>query len=113
MNSQRIQKGQNISRKLIGEYLSQFHQELSTEFGIITVTQVIISTELSYMDVYVSSLKNEEYLTKSLAEVASDIQRILAKKIDFLKVPKLRFRYDESGKNSFEIYSKIQTLEHE
>ena len=63
------------------------------------------------MDVSVSSLKNEKKLTKALSEYAPEIQRILGKKIDFMRVPKVRFRYDETGKNSFNIYTQIKNLD--
>lgn len=63
------------------------------------------------MDVFVSSLKNEALLCKRLAEYAHQIQRMLGQKIEFIKVPKVRFRYDETGKDSFEIYQAIQSLD--
>jgi len=111
MKQDRIEKWQSIARKIIGEHISQFHGELIEDFWIITVISTKISSDLSYMDAYVSCLKNEDTLTKSLAEIAPNIQRVLAKKIDFLRVPKLRFRYDDGGKNSFDIYNQIQSLQ--
>jgi ribosome-binding factor A len=63
------------------------------------------------MDVFVSGLKNTENLTKELSEHAHPLHRSLWKKIDFVKVPKLRFRYDESGKDSSHIYTTIKNLD--
>lgn len=63
------------------------------------------------MDIHVSSLKNEDILCKKLAEFAPHMQGFLGKKIDFIKVPKIRFRYDETGKDSFKIYQTIQDLD--
>jgi len=111
MKQDRLKRAQSISKKIISEYFSENLQDVAYEYGIITVTDVIITSELSYMDVYVSALKNEDTLAKSLAEYANNLQRVLAKKIDFVKVPKIRFRYDDSGKNSHDIYSQIQKLE--
>ncbi len=111
MKQERVKKAESISKKLISEYLIQELQELSHDFGIITVLSVKISQDLSYLDIYVSSLKNSETLTKTLAENAHHIQHMLGKKIDFIKVPKVRFRYDNSGKSSFNIYRTIQNLD--
>lgn len=110
MKAERIQKAQSISKKLLSEYILQDLQELSVDFWIITITQVIISNDLSYMDIYVSSLKNMENLTKSLWEIAPNMQKILGKKIDFIKVPRIRFRYDESWIQSFQVYKTIKEL---
>ena len=111
MKHERIQKAESISQKLIWEFLIQELQELTWDFWIITITSVKLSSELSYLDVYVSSLKNHEVLCKKLAEYAHQIQRELGRKIDFIKVPKIRFRYDETGETSFHIYQKIQELD--
>lgn len=111
MKQDRLQKAQSICKKLISEYLCEHLREESIHHGIITVTEVKISSELSYLDVYVSSLKNEDSLTKSLSIYAEDIQRLLAKKINFIKVPKIRFRYDGTGKDSFQVYQTINSLD--
>ena len=110
MKIERLKKVESISKRLISEYLIQDFQELSVDFGIITVLWVKISQDLSYLDVYVSSLKNEDLLAKSLADSAHQIQRLLWKKIDFIRVPKVRFRYDDTGESSFQIYQTIQEL---
>lgn len=111
MKQDRLQKAQSICKKLVSEYLHEHLMEESINHGIITVTDVKMSSELSYLDVYVSSLKNEETLTKSLSSYAEEIQRLLAKKINFMKIPKIRFRYDETGKDSFEVYQTIKSLD--
>lgn len=111
MKQDRINRWQSISKKILSEYLVSDLKELTTDFGIITITEVTISSDLSYMDIYVSSLLNSENLTKELSEHAGEMQHILGKKIDFLKVPKIRFRYDNSGKDSFDIYTTIKNLD--
>lgn len=111
MKQDRLNRAQSISKKLIGEYFIQDLQELSWDFWIITVLEAKISQDLSYLDVYVSSLQNCELLTKTLAEHAHKIQHMLGRKIDFIKVPKVRFRYDETWESSFDIYQTIQNLD--
>ena len=111
MKQERINRAQSISKKILSEYIINELKELTIDFGIITITKVEISNDLSYIDIYVSSLKNQDTLTKALAENSHGMQRILWKNIDFLKVPRVRFKYDKSGEDSFEIYTTIQNLD--
>ena len=110
MKQERLDRAQSISKKIISEYIITELQELSAEHGIITITEVKISNDLGYMDIFVSSLRSPETLTKALSEYAHPIHRSLGKKIEFVKVPKLRFRYDESGKDTSHIYAAIKDL---
>lgn len=111
MKHERLARAQSISKKLISEYIASNLQELTSEHWIITITEVHISSDLGYMDVFASCLMKTEDLTKSLSEYAHPLHRILWKKIEFVKVPKIRFRYDESGKDSSKIYSVIRSLD--
>jgi ribosome-binding factor A len=77
MKRERLIRAQSISKKIISEYIITELQELASEFGIVTVTEVIISNDLGYMDVFVSGLKNTENLTKELSEHAHPLHRSL------------------------------------
>ncbi len=111
MKQDRLLRAESISKKIVSEYIIMEFPELWSEHGIITVVDVKISSDLGYMDVFVSALNNIDTLTKSLSEHAHNLHRSLWKKIDFIKVPKIRFRYDDSGKDSFEIYNTIKSLD--
>lgn len=111
MKAERIKKAQGISHKIVSEFLVSHVNQEDKDFWIITVTDTKISSDLSYIDIYVSSLRNSELLTKFLSDYAHDIHHLLAKKIDFLKVPRVRFRYDTSGENFSQVYSIIQEIE--
>lgn len=110
MKEERRKKAESISKKIIREHLVETLKELSQEFGIVSITDVKISNDLSYMDVFASSIKNQKSLTKSLAPHAITLQRILWKKIDFIKVPKIRFRSDESLELSSRIHNTIKEI---
>lgn len=78
MKQDRLLRAQSISRKIISEYFAENMQaEILQLHGIITVTDVLISKELSYLDIYVSALKNEDMLTKALSEYGPEIHRVL------------------------------------
>lgn len=110
MKQDRLVKAQSISQKIISEYLTTDMKDLIQVYWIVTITQVEISGDLSYMDVYVSCMMNTENLAKALSEYAHILQRKLWKNMAFIKVPKIRFRYDESWKHSSNIYSAIKNL---
>ncbi|MDR2640405.1 MAG: ribosome-binding factor A [Candidatus Peribacteria bacterium] len=59
-----------------------------------TITNVVISSDLSYLDVWVSALKNEDTLAKTLAKHNNEIQSKYNKIIKIKKLPRIRYRYD-------------------
>ncbi len=111
MKQERRSKAESISQKLISEFIINELQELTVSHGIITVTKVEISNDSSYIDIHVSCLLNHDELTKSLSDHAHPIHRMLGKKIAFIKVPKIRFRYDSSWENASHIYDTIKQLD--
>lgn len=110
MKHERLIRAESISKRIISEFIITELRELVSEHWIITIIEVKISSDLWYMDVFVSCLQDTQNLTKSLSEYAHPIHRTLWKKIDFVKVPKLRFRYDDSGKESSRIHTVIKDL---
>lgn len=110
MKEDRKKRAESISKKIIQEYLIDSLKELSSQHGIISISEILISKDLSYMDVFVSSLLDTDTLTKSLSPFAHELQRTLWKKIDFIKVPKIRFRLDESLELSSRIHTTIKDI---
>jgi ribosome-binding factor A len=96
--------------KIASDYIIEELKEESQDFGIITITESKISPDFSYVDFYVSSITQSELLTKFLAVHAQEIENRMCRKMSIRKVPKVRFRYDESGKTAFEIYQEIKKL---
>jgi len=56
---------------------------------------VKVSSDISYLDIFVSSFKNGDILPKTLATHNREIQQKLNKSIPIRKLPRIRFRYDE------------------
>ena len=110
MKLERRKHAETISKKLISEYFITNHWDLNDLYGLITVTGVEISADSSYIDIYVSAIQNQSDLTKTLAKHSHEIHRLLAKKIDFMKVPRVRFRYDESWETLGKISHIISNL---
>jgi len=96
MNDQRLKKLENIASRLVSKFIFEELEDTEKQFWIITITWVKISTDLSYLDIYVSSFKNADILPKTLAKHNYIIQKKLNKAIDIRRLPKIRFRYDSS-----------------
>ena len=87
---------------------SQFQKEISNiiqfqfdkeKIGFVTVSDVIVSADLSYADVYVSIFlkgykqkESFEYLEKEKGLIRSE----LAHRIDIRKIPEIRLHLDDS-----------------
>jgi len=97
MNEQRLKKLENIASRLVSKFIFEELQDSEKIFWIITVTWVKISSDLSYLDIYISCFKNSDLLPKTLAKHNYTIQKKINKAIDIRKLPKIRFRYDSKG----------------
>jgi len=110
MNKQRLEKLESLSKKIISEFFLEELREIEEEFSLINISKIKISSDLSYLDIFVSSFKNWEILCKTLASYAPEINRKLVKNLDIRKIPRVRFKYDESWEISSEILNTINNL---
>lgn len=110
MNKDRLKKLESVALALVSEFLLEEIREIEEDFGLINVLWVKISSDISYLDIYISSFKQTELLTKTLAEYAPIITRKLHKKLTLRKLPKIRFRYDEGWEVSQWIIKAINNL---
>ena len=108
MNGEKLKKLESISQKIVSEFFIEELREL--DFWLISIAWVQISSDLSYLDIFVSSFNNKKTLTKTLAKYAPEMNRKLHKKLSIRKMPKIRFRYDESWEISSEILWTINNL---
>ncbi len=111
MNQDRLKKLENVAQSLISSYILEEMQEEQSNFGLINVSSVKLSTDMSYLDVFVSAFKNQEDLTKALAKHNRDIQQKFHKAMTLRKIPRIRYRYDDSGEISQTIYNTINRLD--
>lgn len=112
MNKDRLKKLEWVALELVSNFLFEHIQNIEQDFWLINITWIKISSDVSYLDVYVSSFKNSDILCKTLAEYAHDIQRKLNKSLSLRKNPRIRFRYDESWKIAWEVSETIKNLDY-
>ena len=110
MNKERIKKLESVTKQIVTTLIFQELEDSEKNFWIITILWVRISSDLSYLDIYVSSLKNWEILAKTLATHNHDIQSKLNKTLSIRKLPRIRFRYDNSWKKWQEVCDIINKV---
>jgi ribosome-binding factor A len=94
MDKIRLKKLESVSKELISKLIFEELSDNENNFGIITITDIVISTDLSYLDVWISAFKNQDILAKTLAKHNNKIQSKYNKAMKIRKLPKIRYRYD-------------------
>jgi ribosome-binding factor A len=95
MNKDRIKKLESMSREIISTLIFEELEDTENDFCLITITDIVISPDLSYLDVWVSALKNESILAKTLAKHNYEIQSKYNRAMNIRKLPRIRYRYDD------------------
>jgi len=103
--------GHSIQEK-IGSLILEGRIKDTRVNSFLSITQVSVSKDLSYADVYVSDIrgKNTERGTEGLKSAAGFIQSQLGATMRIRKVPHLRFHMDTSIGDSFDLIKKIEKL---
>jgi ribosome-binding factor A len=103
--------GQSIQEKISSLILEGRIKDTRVN-SFLSITQVNVSKDLSYADVYVSDIcgKNIEKGTEGLQSAAGFIQSQLGSAMRIRKIPHLRFHPDTSIGDSFDLIKKIEKL---
>ena len=81
--------------------------------GLISVTEVKVSKDIAYADVFISSIQSEKKMQKivdGLNHAAGFIQRKLGDTLHMRATPKLRFKPDTSIEHGFQLTQKLNEL---
>lgn len=111
MKSDRLNKMNALLKEIVGNCILEETLEIQNDFGLITVNSVSLASDMSYLDVFVSSLKNGELLCKKLAESAQVVKEAINKKITLRKTPIIRFRYNNEMEFSTNLIHTINSLD--
>lgn len=111
MNQDRLKKMNSILKEIVGKCLIEQTLEIQSEFWFITVNDVELASDMSYLDIFVSSLKNSDKLCKTLASYAQTIKEAINKDITLRKTPIVRFRYRNEMEFSTHLIAKINSLD--
>jgi len=103
--------GQSI-QEIISSLILEGRIKDSRVSSFLSITNVNVSKDLSYADVYVSDVRgrNIEKGTEGLQSAAGFIQSQLGSMMRVRKIPRLRFHPDSSIGESFDLIKKINEL---
>ena len=108
---------ERIGEQIRAELARLLHEETTDpRIGLVTLTQVDVSPDLSNARVYWSSVKSENSDDLSNSEVglesaAGFLRHRLAQVLHLKKVPELRFRFDSSLAQGDETLSLLREIE--
>jgi ribosome-binding factor A len=94
--SVRVNKIENFIKEEMS--LIFFHKIQDRGFGLVTITNVIVSPDLRHAKIYVSIYDKEKrpLLLEKINEIKSFLRSELAKKVHFKFVPELHFFIDDT-----------------
>lgn len=81
-------------RTAVGPFLIEIPPNVAT---MATITNLIISADLSYADIYISAIDGVEAAVKLLVKRKGEIAKTLSKQLITHRTPQLRFHVDEKG----------------
>lgn len=90
-------------RKIIAPIL----RECPAECGIVTITEVDLSPDLSYATIYVSALRKPDTALEFLESRQRELQKQMGK-LQTHKTPKVRFRIDTTAEQGSRMEKLLQ-----
>ncbi len=113
MNQDKINKLQARLKEIVTFNLHIATQDIQKDFWLITVNKAVLSVDWRYLDIFVSSIKNQDKLTKTLAIYAQDLKREINNKLMMRITPIVRFRYDDEMERTTNMLVKLNNLSDE
>jgi ribosome-binding factor A len=111
MKQERQNKMDSKIQEILSQKIFELTMEIQQDYGLITVNSTRLAPDMSYIDVFVSSIKNQEILCKTLATYAQELKESLKNKIVLRKMPIIRFRYDKSMETENKMLAQINALD--
>lgn len=111
MNQDKLKKMNSLLKEIVANSLLEETLEIQSDFWLITINEVRLAPDMSYLDIFVSSIKNQDKLCKTLANFAQITKEAINKKITLRKTPIVRFRYKSEMEFATDLIQKINSLE--
>jgi ribosome-binding factor A len=81
----------SVIREIVGPAI----RECPPECGIVAITRIEVSDDLSYATAYISALQHAQAAVEYLTDKRGELQKRIGKAISVRRVPQLRFRLDK------------------
>ncbi|HAK47570.1 MAG TPA: 30S ribosome-binding factor RbfA [Spirochaeta sp.] len=113
MSEYRLQRVENMVREIISEMIMKGIIKDPRISSLISISKIDISKDLSFARIYISGFENEKKTKSSvdgLNSAAGFIQKHLGKKMHTRTTPKLKFIFDSSIRDGFEMTKKLESM---
>ena len=107
MKGHRTVQLSGILRTLVAKFTVQISPEIA--MGV-SITEVKLSTDLQYADVYVSAIQGLPEAIEFLKSKPGAIRKAIATNVNAHSVPTMRFRADDRGEKADKLDRLIQSL---
>lgn len=98
-------------RTLAIEEILSFSRDYEHNHGIVSVLEVIISSDKSYADIMVHGQWDDKELTQFLAPIARIIHTRISRELWLRRTPRIRFRVAKNINEKADILSIINQLD--
>ncbi|MDC7225896.1 MAG: 30S ribosome-binding factor RbfA [Spirochaetales bacterium] len=113
MSEFRMQRIDNMVREAISEMIMRGTVKDPRISKLVSISKVDVSKDLSFARIYISGIESERKIKSSvdgLNSAAGFIQKNLGKKMHTRTTPKLKFIFDSSIKDGFEMTKKLESM---
>ena len=113
MSEYRLQRVENMVRDAVSEMIMKGIIKDPRISTMVSLSKVEISNDLSHARIFISGFENEKKIKSSvdgLNSAAGFIQKNLGKKMHTRTTPKLKFIFDSSIKDGFEMTQKLNSM---
>ena len=114
MKSRRVSRVNELLREELSVIIQHSLKDPGVSQGMLSITEVLVASDLSYATVYVSHLGSAVERKESLAglERATHwLERELYRRLSIKRAPRLIFRHDDSIERGIRISETLQSLE--
>ncbi len=113
MSEYRLQRVENLIRDTISEMIMKQIIKDPRISSLISISRVEVSRDLSFARIFISGFENENKIKSSvegLNSAAGFIQKNLGKRMHTRTTPKLKFVFDSSIRDGFEMTKKLESM---
>lgn len=113
MSEFRLQRVENMIREMVSEMILKGVIKDPRISHLVSISRVDVSKDLSYAKIFISGFENEKKIISSvdaLNHASGFIQNKLGKKMHTRTTPKLKFIFDSSIKDGFEMTKKLDSM---
>lgn len=109
--SERVEQVNQLLKTEVGSYLQE---HLTAHAGVLTITAVHATADLRLATIWYGYVGDDlGTVTRELKKERHDLQSYINKRLAMKSVPKILFKYDNSGDYAVEISKIIEEATHE